>query len=54
MSIFDDISKLKNWLTMAEAAMKKAIETGDVTGLKKVVDDLRDLGFLRVGDEVGS
>ena len=45
MSIFDDIENSKVWLKEAEAAMEKAIETGDVTGLKKVVNDLRDLGF---------
>ena len=27
--------------------MEKAIETGDVTGLKQVINDLRDLGFSR-------
>ena len=47
MSIFDDIEALKSWLKSAEAAMEKAIETGDVTGLKQVVNDLRDLGFNR-------
>ena len=46
MSIFNDIAKLKAWMLQAEAAMKKAIETGDVTGLKKVINDLRDLGFV--------
>ena len=46
MSIFNDIAKLKTWLLEAEAAMEKAIETGDVTGLKQVVNDLRDLGFV--------
>ena len=45
MSIFDDIDALKSWLKEAETAMEKAIETGDVTGLKKVVNDLRDLRF---------
>ena len=36
MSIFDElIAKLKAWLQQAEAAMEKAIETGDVTGLKQ-------------------
>ena len=44
---FENISKLQEWLQKAEAAMEKAIETGDVTGLKKVVNDLRDLGFGR-------
>lgn len=47
MSVFDDIAKLKSWLKEAEAAMAKAIETGDVTGLKQVINDLRDLGFGR-------
>ena len=47
MSIFDEITKLKVWLLEAEAAMEKAIETGDVTGLKQVVSDLRYLGFTR-------
>ena len=46
MSIFSDIANLKAWLLQAEAAMMKAIETGDVTGLKQVVNDLRDLGFV--------
>ena len=46
VSMFDDIAALKTWLNEAESAMKKAIETGDVTGLKKVVNDLRDLGFV--------
>ena len=32
---FENISKLQEWLQKAEAAMEKAIETGDVTGLKK-------------------
>ena len=45
MSIFDDIDDLKIWLKYAEAAIEKAIESGDVTGLKKVINDLRDLGF---------
>ena len=44
---FENISKLQEWLQKAEAAMEKAIETGDVTGLKKVINDLRDLGFGR-------
>ena len=43
MSMFTD--KLKRWMKEAEEEMEKAIETGDVTGLKKVVNDLRDLGF---------
>ena len=46
---FENISKLQEWLQKAEAAMEKAIETGDVTGLKKVINDLRDLGFGRSG-----
>ena len=45
MSIFDDIAKLRAWVLEAEAEMSVAIDTGDVTGLKKVVNDLRDLGF---------
>ena len=47
MSIYELIAKLKAWLKQAEAAMEKAIETGDVTGLKQVINDLRDLGFGR-------
>ena len=46
MSIFHDIAALKIWLKEAEAAIEKAIATGDVTGLKKVINDLRDLGFV--------
>ena len=50
MSIFNDIDKLKSWLKEAEAAIEKAIATGDVTGLKQVINDLRDLGFVHDDD----
>ena len=48
MSIFELIEKLKAQVAgcRREAEMK-AIETGDVTGLKQVINDLRDLGFGR-------
>ena len=45
--IFEEVKISAEWLQKAEAAMEKAIETGDVTGLKKVINDLRDLGFGR-------
>ena len=47
MSVFSEIVALKVWLKQAEVAIEKAIETGDVTGLKKVINDLRDLGLFK-------
>ena len=52
MSIFTDIAALKSWLKEAEAAIEYAIDTGDVTGLKKVMNNLRGLGFIHDGEDV--
>ena len=46
MSVLDDYDRLETWIKEARAAMKKAIETGDVTGLKEVINDLRKIEFL--------
>ena len=37
--------KLEKWITQAQKAMEKAIETSDTTGLKEVVNNGRDLGL---------
>ena len=41
----EQVDRLRDWAKEAEAAMEKAIATGDVTELKEVVNHLRDLGF---------